>query len=66
MEKIDEETICNELIEGVIRYRLDNHSMPLKTETEESICEHYRSDPVFNDKVKQLSSGIMSMISKYL
>ncbi len=57
----------DELTEAFIKYqfRID-HPMPQPHETDEAMYAHYRHDAMFNRRVKSLTSGVMSIVGKYI
>jgi hypothetical protein len=63
---MDNNALYNDLTEAFIvyQYRLDN-PMPAPNETMEVMILKYRSDPIFNAKVKSMVSGVMHIVSKH-
>ena len=64
MSNVDLKKIHDELTEAFInyQYRIEN---PMMKPTDKEDAEFmYRADHVFNSKVKSLTSGVMSIVSK--
>jgi len=47
------------------QYRIEN-PMPTSEETEENIVIKYRTDPIFNSKVRSLACGVIQIIDKHI
>jgi len=65
MEKLYE--LSKELKEAFIhyQYRLE-HPFPSSDESPDKIRLEYLNNPLFHNKVDLLTSGVMSIVSKYL
>jgi len=64
---VEKDKVYDALIKAFISYqfRLEN-PIPTQTETEAVKILRYRSDPIFNSKVKSLASGVMHVIDEFL
>jgi len=64
---IDKDKMHEALTNAFISYqfRLEN-PMPVQNETQEMRVLKYRTDPIFNSKVKSLAGGVMHVIDEFL
>jgi len=67
MIEVDKTAMYNDFLNAFIQYqwRLDN-PYPAPSETKDMMILKYRSDPIFNNKVRSMASGAMQIVGKYI